>query len=182
MKKDIPTQILKTAKKLFNEQGIFQTGVDTLSSKAKVAKMSLYKYFPNKEALVLAYLEAETELFFTHLDEITANHDHALDKIKAIIANEKTKFLSHNYNGCPFINASMEDRDINSPVHALTLEAKETLRLRIQSWLENSSYDKSLELSHAILLILNGLYTQAMSSNFQDCFHYATFTCETLLK
>lgn len=181
MSKNIPQQVLKTATQLFNEQGIYQTGVDTLSKKAKVAKMSLYKYYPNKEALVLAYLEAETESFFNDLDKVFSSEVHVLDKVKALIAVEKEKFLAGDYKGCPFINASMEERGVSSPVHSLTLEAKEELRLRLKSALEASGYQNSLELSHALVLVLNGLYTQAVISNFQDCFSYASLTCEALL-
>ena len=181
MSKNIPQQILKAATELFNENGIHQTGVDTLSKKAKVAKMSLYKYYSNKEALVLAYLKAETDKYFTDLDKVFNTDKHVLDKLKTLIANEKEKFLVGSYTGCPFINASMEERDLNSPVHGLTLEAKEELRLRIKQALENSGYQNSLELSHALLLVLNGLYTQAVISNFQDCFTYASSTCELLL-
>lgn len=182
MSKNIPQQVLKAATQLFNENGIYQTGVDTLSKKAKVAKMSLYKYYPNKEALVLKYLEDETEKYFADLDKIFATDHHVLDKVKALIVSEKEKFLSGTYTGCPFINASMEERDVNSPVHSLTLEAKEGLRLRLKEALEASGYQNSLDLSHSLLLVLNGLYTQAVISNFQDSFTYASSTSEILLK
>ena len=181
MSKNIPQQVLKAASQLFNDNGIHQTGVDTLSKEAKVAKMSLYKYYPNKEALVLAYLESETEKYLSDIDKIFSSDLHVLDKIKTLISSEKEKFLSGSYKGCPFINASMEERDVTSVVHSLSLEAKEALRLRLKEALELSGYQNSLDLSHALLLVLNGLYTQVVMSNFQDCFTYASLTCEMLL-
>ena len=183
MAKDISKKVLSTATRLFKEKGIYQTGVDTLAKEAKVAKMSLYKYYPSKESLILAYLESETEEYFKHLDEVFSRDLHVIDKLKTLIGLEKENFVSSsNYTGCPFINASMEENDVSSKVHSLCLEAKEGLRLRIKTALEQSGYDNSLDLSHGVLLILNGLYVQAVMSNFQDCFSYAEQSCDILLR
>lgn len=49
-------QLLATAERLFYEEGFHATGVDRVIAEAGVARMTLYKHFPSKEALVEATL------------------------------------------------------------------------------------------------------------------------------
>src|SRR5258708_12271115 len=56
-------RIDQTAYELFSRHGIRATGVDTLAARAGVAKMTLYKHYPSKEALALAFLPPPEELW-----------------------------------------------------------------------------------------------------------------------
>ena len=47
-------RILETAEVLFYREGIRAVGIDTIIEKSGVAKMSLYRSFPSKDALVAA--------------------------------------------------------------------------------------------------------------------------------
>src|SRR6266404_2808220 len=51
------------AYELFSRHGIKATGVDTLAAHAGVAKMTLYKHYPSKDALALAFLRRREELW-----------------------------------------------------------------------------------------------------------------------
>src|SRR4030088_1959296 len=50
-------RILETAYRLFSRHGIQAVGIDTIVAESHVAKMTLYRYFPSKEDLVLAFLD-----------------------------------------------------------------------------------------------------------------------------
>ncbi len=54
-------RILATAYKLFTRRGVSNVGVDKIVAEAGVAKATLYKYFPSKEDLVLAFLATRGE-------------------------------------------------------------------------------------------------------------------------
>lgn len=56
-------RLLATAYDLFTRRGISDVGVDEIVAKAGVAKATLYKYFPSKEDLVLAFLAQREELW-----------------------------------------------------------------------------------------------------------------------
>src|ERR1700694_1500349 len=58
-------RILETAYELFSRHGIQAVGVDTIVAEAHVAKMTLYRYFPSKQDLVLAFLDLR-EQRWTH--------------------------------------------------------------------------------------------------------------------
>ena len=56
-------RLIGTAYDLFTRRGISDVGVDEIVAKAGVAKATLYKYFPSKEDLVVAFLEQRGELW-----------------------------------------------------------------------------------------------------------------------
>jgi AcrR family transcriptional regulator len=75
--KSAKQKILDAASILFYNDGITNTGINSITDKAQVAKMSLYNNFPTKSDLISCYIEARhqewLELFekgklkFTHL-------------------------------------------------------------------------------------------------------------------
>jgi AcrR family transcriptional regulator len=56
-------RLIATAHDLFTLRGISDVGVDEVVAKAGVAKATLYKYFPSKEDLVLAFLAQREQLW-----------------------------------------------------------------------------------------------------------------------
>ena len=50
-------RILDTAYDLFSRDGIRAVGVDAIVRQSGVARMTLYRHFASKDALVLAFLE-----------------------------------------------------------------------------------------------------------------------------
>ena len=56
-------RILATAYGLFARRGIRDVGVDEVVAKADVAKATLYRHFPTKNDLVLAFLERREQLW-----------------------------------------------------------------------------------------------------------------------
>jgi AcrR family transcriptional regulator len=50
--------VVDSAMKLFAEEGFHAVGIDRILSKGGLAKMTLYRHFDSKQALILASLEA----------------------------------------------------------------------------------------------------------------------------
>ncbi len=50
-------RILQTAHDLFYRDGIRATGIDRIIAEAQVTKVTFYRHFPSKNALVGAYLD-----------------------------------------------------------------------------------------------------------------------------
>ena len=50
-------RIIDTCYELFTHRGICDVGVDEVVAKAGVAKATLYRHFPSKEDLVLAFMD-----------------------------------------------------------------------------------------------------------------------------
>jgi AcrR family transcriptional regulator len=56
-------RIDRTAYQLFSRHGIRAVGIDTVVALAGVAKMTLYRHYPSKEDLALAFLRRREELW-----------------------------------------------------------------------------------------------------------------------
>ena len=54
-KEALRLQIVQTAMALFRAQGFAQTRMEKIADESDIAKATLYKYFPVKEAIIAAY-------------------------------------------------------------------------------------------------------------------------------
>src|ERR1700744_451622 len=66
--------LLRAASELFYREGVRTVGVDAVVERAGVNKMSLYRQFSSKDALVMAYLEQKDEQFFDYVEKSFAKH------------------------------------------------------------------------------------------------------------
>ena len=56
-KPDARERILDTAYELFSRRAIRDVGIDEVIERAGVAKATLYRHFPSKDDLIVAYLD-----------------------------------------------------------------------------------------------------------------------------
>jgi AcrR family transcriptional regulator len=66
MANDAPSareRLIDTSYELFTHRGISDVGVDEVVAKAGVAKATLYRHFPSKEELVLAFMDRRAEVW-----------------------------------------------------------------------------------------------------------------------
>lgn len=61
--------LVEAAESLFDRYGFHGTGIDRLVQESGVARMTLYKHFPTKNALVRAVLERRDERFWAFINE-----------------------------------------------------------------------------------------------------------------
>lgn len=102
--------MLDTAYKLFSRRGIRDVGVDEVIAQAGVAKATLYRHFPSKVDLVLAFLERR-EVLWTHgfLEaEARARGSTAEEQLLAIFDVFDDWFHRADFDTCSFINALLE--------------------------------------------------------------------------
>lgn len=123
MSSSLKDRILQAASELFYSQGIKSTGVDAIVKAAGTTKMSLYKYFPSKDDLVLAHLrKSSAEIrakIVTGIDNRT--HD-PKEKLLAVFDVLGELLSLDDFRGCPFINASAEFALDDNPVQQASAE------------------------------------------------------------
>ncbi|AMW35026.1 TetR/AcrR family transcriptional regulator [Haematospirillum jordaniae] len=77
--------LVEVAERLFDRYGFHGTGVDRLVQESGVARMTFYKHFPTKNALVRAVLERRDERFRSFLDRhVVERSDPAQPEVLAI--------------------------------------------------------------------------------------------------
>lgn len=114
-------RILQAATELFSTQGIRATGVDSIVKSANTTKMSLYKHFSSKEALIVAYLQNRDAEFWTwFIEQVERKARTPKDKLLAIFDVHGECLANPDFQGCPFINASAEFPDQRHAVHQVS--------------------------------------------------------------
>ena len=110
-------RLLGTAARLFYAEGIHAVGVDRIIAEAEVTRATLYRHFPGKEELVLAYL-GESDRAVREVTEGTiAGGFPAADTLRAVSRSIAQGIRSPGFRGCAFLNAVAEYPDPGHPVH-----------------------------------------------------------------
>src|SRR4029453_5738420 len=67
-------RIFRVAKDLFYRRGIRAGGVETIFAEAGATKMSLYRSFPSKDELIVAYLQDRDAKYWRWWDKVMDEH------------------------------------------------------------------------------------------------------------
>lgn len=124
---DMRDHILAVASALFYEHGIGAVGVDWVISDADVAKATLYRHFPTKEDLVLAYLERRKSIAISEIREtIKSAGEDSVARVTSIF--DRLAIVSRRgFRGCAFLRAQAEHLKSES-IHAAVKGHKDAIR------------------------------------------------------
>ena len=104
-------RILSTAYRLFTRRGIRAVGTEEVIAQSGVAKATLYRHFPSKNALVLAVLQRREELWTLGLVEQQSRlrGNTPEEQLLAIFDVFHDWFQQRDdFDGCSFINVLLE--------------------------------------------------------------------------
>jgi AcrR family transcriptional regulator len=103
-------RILDTAYELFSRRGVRDVGVDEVIASAGVAKATLYRHFPSKNELVLAFLERREQRWTHEWLETEAKRRGATpeEQLLAIFDVFGEWFRRDDFEACAFINVLLE--------------------------------------------------------------------------
>jgi AcrR family transcriptional regulator len=104
-------RLLTAAYELFSRRGIRAVGTDEVIARAGVARATLYRHFPTKDALVLAVLQRREEVWTLGLIEEQSRQRGGTpeEQLLAIFDVMHDWFQSRDgYEGCSFINVLLE--------------------------------------------------------------------------
>ncbi len=76
-------KIFQTASRLFYQNGYRAVGVDTIAAESGIGKMTLYRHFPSKDDLIVAYLKDSDEFFWASFEQITKDAATPREKLLA---------------------------------------------------------------------------------------------------
>jgi AcrR family transcriptional regulator len=130
---DARQRILVSAYELFSRRGVRAVGVDEVIERAGVAKATLYRQFPSKDALVLAFLQRREQLWTKEWVEAEARRRGANpeEHLLAIFDLFDEWFQRDDFEGCTFINVLLEfggrDHHALARASALYLENVRTI-------------------------------------------------------
>ena len=123
-------RLLDTAYELFSSRGIRAVGIEDVIEHAGVAKATLYRHFPSKDDLVLAFLEAREERWTLGWVEAEARRRGGTpeEQLLAIFDLFDEWFHREDFEGCSFINVMLEVVEPDSPVRQASVRHLEAIR------------------------------------------------------
>src|SRR3954452_5693860 len=123
-------RILDTAYELISRHGTRAVGVDRIIAECGIAKMTLYRNFPSKNDLILAFLDRRDELWTRAWLQAEARRrgSSPAQRLLAIFDTFEGWFAQADFEGCSFINVMLELDDIDNPVRQATVRHLESIR------------------------------------------------------
>lgn len=114
-------RLLSAATRLFYAEGIRSVGVDRVIAAGKVTRATMYRHFPHKDDLVVAYLTQADEAFRARVDAARAQDAASDDIVRTIAQYIADDIQGPGFRGCAFLNAAAEYPDSTHPVHQAVL-------------------------------------------------------------
>ena len=155
-------RILSTARELFYREGARAVGVDTVVAQSGVAKTSLYRWFPSKDALIVAVLEQEAKDRWAGWDyNASRSPSEPRELLRSQLAGIVRFVESPKYRGCPFRNVTVEFADEQHPARAVAREIMEELRRRLRTIVDQLGAPDPAELTEQLVMLVDGAFSSA---------------------
>ena len=150
-------RILETVDRLFYRRGLQAVGVDAIVAELGISKKTLYRHFPSKDDLIVAYLKGR----FRPLPEASSKSP-AEQILKNFEWFARSLSMAEEYRGCAFLNALAELGDEQSEARNLAVEFKESRRLWYRELLSRLEVDDPDTLATQLALLIDGADTAAL--------------------
>jgi AcrR family transcriptional regulator len=153
--------ILATAAELFYRDGYRAVGVDTISERSGVAKMTLYRHFPSKDELIVAHLAEANRRFWEWFEDAIAGRESPREKLLALFEATGTLASSPECLGCTFQAAASEFPEAGHAAHGVAAAHKRAVVARLVELAGAAGAADSDELARELLLLMDGAFASA---------------------
>jgi AcrR family transcriptional regulator len=152
-------RIFETACDLFYRHGIHGVGVDAIAAEAGSNKMSFYRSFASKDALVAEYLREQEREYWAWWDAAIAPYPgDPRRQIEALFEAQLEMAMTNTCRGCALGNAAAEISDDEDELSRLVRAYKEKVRKRLHAMAEAMGARDADRLGDALMLLLDGGY------------------------
>ena len=151
-------RILDAAYGLFSKRGIRAVGTEEVLARADVAKSTLYRHFPSKEALILAFLQRREQRWTREFVEEEARRRGSTprERLLAMFDVFDEWFHRDDFEGCSFINVLLEMGDLDSPLGKASAAHLEYIRSVVRALAEDVGMQDSEAFAHSWHILMKG--------------------------
>jgi AcrR family transcriptional regulator len=154
-------RLIDTAGDLFYARGLPNVGINEVTDRAGVARMTLYNNFDSKQALALAAFDRQAEarraLFAQHL----ARARTPSDAVRAMFDVSEELATEPGFCGCAFTNVAVQDPHPGGPMHALVRAHKAWIKARFRDIAVRAGHCKPDTAAQQLLALLDGASVEA---------------------
>ena len=156
-------RILDNAYDLFSRRGIRAVGIEEVISRSAVAKATLYRHFPSKDDLVLAFLEQREQIWTRQIVEAGARERGATaeERLLAIFDVFHDWFQLNDFEGCSFVKVLLETADRDHPVGAASVRYLENIRTIVRELAEKAELRDPDGFALSLHILMKGAIVQA---------------------
>ncbi|GGD51078.1 TetR/AcrR family transcriptional regulator [Caballeronia grimmiae] len=153
---DVRERILGTAARLFSQHSCHQIGVDLIARESNVSKVTMYRYFQSKEALLLEVLKERMQAIEEALTCAIACNPSGRERLRAIFRWYESWFNQPDFQGCVFV-AALYEYHAHPQVVSMAEAQRERLRELIRRTLLDMIHPSVLDqLSRQMVFLLYG--------------------------
>ncbi|MEM9539454.1 MAG: TetR/AcrR family transcriptional regulator [Cyanobacteria bacterium P01_E01_bin.42] len=157
-------RIVATASELFYREGIRNVGIDRIIAESNVAKMSLYKHFKSKDALIATCLQQRAETWRTRFQEtVESRATEPRERILAVFDVYEEWFEQPDFRGCAFINSFVELADLEHPAYQVNADHWQAMSDYLLTLARDAHLADPETLVLQLTILLNGATITAMT-------------------
>ena len=150
-------RILQAARELFYRDGINAVSVDAVASAAGTNKMTLYRHFASKDALVAAYLETLAHEGEALWEMARAAHPGNPNAQLRYILRQASEFAAQSAGrGCALANAAVELAERRHPARKVVEAHKRRMCERLIALVREAGYAPPERLAEELFLLVEG--------------------------
>jgi len=162
-------RILKAADELFYRHGIRAVGVDAIAEAAGTNKMTLYRHFPSKDALVSEYLRGKAKRAEALWERLEAEHPgDPLAQLHAWVKYVAEDVICRGNRGCAHANAAVELAEREHPARRVIEAFKTAQRERLTKLCRGAGLTEPELLASELHLVLEGARVSLQSVGPED--------------
>ena len=152
-------RIFEAACELFYRHGIHGVGVEAIAAEAGSNKMSFYRSFESKDALVTEYLREQEREYWAWWDAAVARFPNdPRRQVEALFEAQLEIAKTNSCRGCALGNAAVEISDDEDVLSSLVRAYKEQVRKRLHTMAHAMGAHDAESLGDALMLLLDGGY------------------------
>jgi AcrR family transcriptional regulator len=175
-------RLLETASRLFHERGFQAVGIDEIVAESGVAKMTLYRHFPSKDDLVVAYLQRADDQFCEWFERALATEENPRAKIIAVFTALGALASSAQCLGCTFQMSAAEYPDPRHAVHKIAVAHKKEARHHFAMLAKQAGLREPQALADQLLMLMDGAWVAARMFDRSNPARHVSSAAEALLR
>lgn len=150
--------LLEVATQLFHRYGYHAVGLDTILEKSEVSRTTLFKHFPNKDALIVTALKRRDQQAREHFFKALTEHPGPFSERIAYMFDLLAAWVRReDFTGCLFINATAEYADHRDPIHQAAKAHKDAYRDFLTHLAADAGALDPAMLAEQLMLLADGL-------------------------
>jgi AcrR family transcriptional regulator len=161
-------RILDASYELFSRRGIRGVGINEVIERAGVATATLYRHFPSKDELVLAFLEMREQRWTRGLVEAEAQRRGCgpEERLLAIFDVFDEWFHRDDFEACSFINVLLE-MGSHHPAGDASVEYLDHIRSIVQGFAEEAGLRDTESFAHSWHILMKGSIVSAAEGDLE---------------